>query len=256
MPLTPAHAAAALPLSRVRPRLPLAALVVGTMAPDFEYLLRLAPRGRFGHSPLGLIAFCLPAGLLVHLAYERVVRPALVGLLPPGVATAAGPERRAGLVAAALALLLGALSHVAWDGFTHDSGWAVARLPGLREQVAPAAIPGLRWYTLLQHASTLVGLAVVLAWGGRWLRRLPAGARRYAPAQGARSARTALALLSVAALAGLANGARALSASAPVLLGYAAVGAMSGLAVAAFAYGVWVASRRGVPGVAPTTWRR
>jgi hypothetical protein len=242
VPLTPAHAAAALPLSRLR--LPLAALVVGTMAPDFEYLLRLAPRGSFGHTPLGLVAFCLPVGLFVHLAHERVVRPALVDLLPPGVVAALEPGRRANLAAAALALLLGALTHVAWDGFTHASGWAVARLPGLRGPVAPSAMPTLRWYTLLQHASTLVGAVVVLASVAGWLRRQPASARRYTPAQRTHSARTAGALLSVAALASLANGARVLPASVSLVLGYAAVGAMSGLAVALFTYGLWVASRR------------
>jgi hypothetical protein len=47
MPLTPAHAAAALPLRslahRLGLRLPLSALMIGTLAPDFEYLFRLKP---------------------------------------------------------------------------------------------------------------------------------------------------------------------------------------------------------------------
>ena len=64
MPVTPAHAALALPLSRVAPALPLAPLVIGTLSPDFEYLLRLAPTGRFAHSLLGLVVFCVPVSLL------------------------------------------------------------------------------------------------------------------------------------------------------------------------------------------------
>jgi len=37
MPLTPSHAAAALLLRQFAPRLPLAALVIGSLSPDFEY---------------------------------------------------------------------------------------------------------------------------------------------------------------------------------------------------------------------------
>ena len=92
MPFTPSHAAAALLLRRAFRTLPPAALVLGTLSPDFEYLLRLAPRGRFGHSPEGLLLFCLPASLAAWLLYLRLIRPALRELLPPGLAAAVGPS--------------------------------------------------------------------------------------------------------------------------------------------------------------------
>jgi hypothetical protein len=75
MPFTPAHAAAAWPVRRVVPALPLAPLAIGTFSPDFEYLLRLEPSGAFGHTPLGLLVFCLPLSLLGRLAFERWIRP-------------------------------------------------------------------------------------------------------------------------------------------------------------------------------------
>src|SRR6185295_14718341 len=138
MPVTPAHAALALPLSRAAPALPLAPLVIGTLSPDFEYLLRLSPTGRFAHSVVGLVVFCVPVSLLAWGMWRAIVCPALVCLLPPGMAVmmsegARGTPRSVAALAGlgALAALLGALSHVAWDGFTHANGWAVAHLPVL-----------------------------------------------------------------------------------------------------------------------------
>jgi hypothetical protein len=235
VPFTPAHAAAALPISRRLPRLPLAALVVGTMAPDFEYLLRLAPRGGFGHTPLGLVVFTFPAGVLAWAAYVRLVRPAVTRLLPPGLARALGPAPRATVGAVALAVLVGAVSHVAWDGFTHPAGWAVARLPVLLSPVAPGS--RLAWYTLLQHASTVVGGAVVVGWALRWVRRQPRGARRYPPGGAGRAGSVAVGLAAFALAAGALNALRAQPTTVSTVAGYAVVGAMTGLVVALLAYG-------------------
>ncbi|HEX8246031.1 MAG TPA: DUF4184 family protein, partial [Longimicrobium sp.] len=135
MPITPAHAAAAWPLHRAWRRLPLAALVIGTFSPDLEYVLRLEPRGKFGHSPLGLLVFCVPVTLAVWWAWRALVRPALVPLLPSGPRAALespSPGRRTDVLPLAVfAALLGAATHVLWDGFTHDTGWAVAMFPAL-----------------------------------------------------------------------------------------------------------------------------
>jgi hypothetical protein len=79
VPLTFAHPA--VPLARLG--LPLSALVVGSMAPDFVYSLRLAPRGSFGHTLPGLVLFCLPAGLAVLWAFHRLMKRPLLALGPP-----------------------------------------------------------------------------------------------------------------------------------------------------------------------------
>jgi Domain of unknown function (DUF4184) len=84
MPVTPAHAALALPLSRAVPVLPLAPLMIGTLSPGFEYLLRLSPTGHFAHSLAGLVVFCVPVSLLAWGIWRAIVRPAFVRLLPPG----------------------------------------------------------------------------------------------------------------------------------------------------------------------------
>ena len=245
MPVTPAHAALALPLSRAAPSLPLAPLVIGTLSPDFEYLLWLSPTGRFAHSLVGLVVFCVPVSLLVWGMWRAIVRPAFERLLPPGMAAMmsegarAAPRSVAALAGlGALAALLGALSHVAWVAFTHANGWAVAHLPVLRGEASLGWPLGVRWYRVLQHASSVVGMAVVVAWGASWVASVPPPARVFAPGQAARSLGVTLALLGVAAGTGTLNALRASSDRLPTVLGFAAVGAMAGLGLAALVHGV------------------
>ncbi len=237
MPLTPSHAAAALLLKRLPFRLPLAALVIGTLSPDFEYLFRLAPRGRFGHSLPGLVLFCLPVSLLVWGAYRAWIRPAMRDLLPPGLAAGDHP-RPTSVPAVACTILLGALSHVVWDGFTHVNGFAVALLPGLREPVTPSLAPGIVAYKALQHGSTVVGGLVLLLSLAGWVRTRPPAARRFAPGQAARALRVAAGVLGAAALAAVLNGLRGLDGGMANGLGYAAVGAMVGFGIALLTYGL------------------
>lgn len=236
MPLTPSHAAAAWPVRRLAPWLPLDALVLGTMSPDFEYILRLRVYGRFGHTPLGLLLFCLPVGLAACALFRVVVRPALVRHLPAGMRPAAA--RHAWLTSAA-AVLAGAVTHVVWDGFTHGSADFVVRTPALREAVA-GRVPV---YTVLQHLSTLAGAVFIAMWVRAWVRRHPPEARRYASGERAAAVRVACAILAFAALAAVANGARRVQVGLEPALGYAAVGGMAGLAVACVAYGIAARAR-------------
>jgi Domain of unknown function (DUF4184) len=250
MPVTPAHAALALPLSRAAPALPLAALVIGTLSPDFEYLVRLSPTGRFAHSPVGLVAFCVPVALLAWGLWCAVVRPALVSLLPPGMALATSrgasgagrsPMALAGL--GAVAAFLGALSHVFWDAFTHADGWAVAHLPALGGEATVVWPLGVRRYKVLQYVSSAAGMAVLAAWGVQWVVRFPPRDRLFAPGQAGRSAGVVLALLGVAAGAGVLNALRAPSGRLAAALGFAIVGAMAGLVAAALAYALLARAR-------------
>lgn len=238
MPLTPSHSAAALLLHRLAPRLPLAALVIGSLSPDFEYLLRLAPRGRFAHTPAGLVLFCLPVSLAVWGLYHAWMRPVVRDLMPPGLALRYAPQCHARWAAGALAALLGALSHLVWDGFTHVDGFVVTRLPPLGS-VAFSAPAGLRWYTLLQHASTVLGAVAVAAYAaGRW-RGLPPQARRFAPGQPRRVVAALVALFLASSSGALLNACRVADRGLAPLLGHAAVGAMVGFALGS----VWVAAR-------------
>jgi hypothetical protein len=142
------------------------------------------------------------------------------------------------VVAAAIAILAGAITHDVWDGFTHEYGWAVARLPTLAQPAFPSIAARLPWFKFLQHGSTVVGGIVVLAWAVAWLRRQPRDARRYAPGAARRSIVDATTILAISTLPGIANSFPGREFGLANALGYAAVGSMSGLAVVLLVYGL------------------
>lgn len=251
VPFTVSHAAVAWPLSRLVPQLPAAALAIGAMSPDFEYLVRLAPRSHLSHTPVGVFAFCLPVAMAAWLAYRYLVRPAALELLPAALATEQ-PDRREPIgsttLAAALAIVLGAFSHLAWDAFTHQDGLAVAAIPVLRQDVVPGH-DGLLWCQLLQHVSTLVGLVILGVWGLRAWQRLPPQARRLEPGQLPGLAASLAFVMACSAVGGFLDGHRAWGGGVVSVLAFAAVGAMDGAAFAllSIGLGMWVSrTRRGL----------
>lgn len=191
MPLTlPAHAAAVLPLLRVkRPWVKPCALVVGTCAPDLAYALHFHRTD--SHTLTGLFLFCVPVGLLTLAWLEGLVLPVLRRTVPEvgGVEwarflrTDGLPRTVRAWACAALCILLGAVTHLLWDGFTHWSMWPASVLyPNVRVPMAGRLLPLAR---VLQHVCSLVGSLVVLGYmvrcypklrpapGGSWRAFLP-----------------------------------------------------------------------------------
>ncbi|MFO0660503.1 MAG: DUF4184 family protein [Polyangiaceae bacterium] len=172
MPLTfPSHAAAILPLRHIPwvKQLSTPALVVGSTAPDLVYLF--ASKGASTHRPLGLLYFCLPIGLLAFLYVEALTLPVISPLvLPyfsekwhPLAARLFGPRtlpsRFVDWLRVGAAIMIGAGTHQLWDGFTHEWMWPARVLyPG--KLIGPAEHPMLL-SKLLQHSSSLLGLAIV-----------------------------------------------------------------------------------------------
>ena len=234
MPFTlshPAMAAPVWPLVR-RQYLPLCALAIGTMAPDFEYLWRLQIEWRWSHTLLGVFYFCLPVGFLALGVWVFLLRTPTRRLF----AMAPAPLSISGRwwILAALAIVLGALTHIAWDGFTHGFGWATNLWPGLRRTVrfGDVAIPV---FNLLQLLSTAIGGLVVLAW-------LVHEVRRGTPRALGAAWRIAVVVLigTLATLLAVWNARRAGLASdywtTDIQLGRAAVGALLGVVVGLAAY--------------------
>lgn len=205
MPFTLAHPVAALPIWHASGRrLRLAALVIGSTAPDYEYFLRMQPGGTFGHTIPGLFLFCFPAAWLVLWLFDRFARRGVQALLPSGwqLPLAPGQHRHSALTTAG-ALLLGAASHVIWDAFTHKTGLGVMLLPVLAEPVS-AGSWSVPWYKVLQHGSTALGVAVLGTLAIRWARCQPS-------VPPGRLARCAVMLLGVPLVVGVLNGLRFIS---------------------------------------------
>jgi hypothetical protein len=247
MPLTPSHAVAAPLIQRViRPLgiiLPMSALVIGTMVPDFEYLIRLSPGGGEWHTRVGLVEYCLPAGLATWWIFRTVIGPTLLRLLPPGLGDAAratvapGPTYR--LVPGALAAIaIGAVSHDLWDSFTHLDGWAARQLPWLRHRFYIGPHEWVRYFLVLQYLSSVLGLLAVIAILWHWVAKHPRAARHVPVGERAWRAREAALLLLSAILGAVLNASRSHPPGRAWTLGLAAVGAMSALALALLVYGI------------------
>src|SRR6185295_11213171 len=166
MPFTVSHAAAVLPLHRLSPhKLPLTALMVGSMAPDFGYFFSHEASRALTHSFIGLFIFALPVGLAVWLFYVAVLEKATITLLSDRWHTrfAHTDAITAALVGrACIAIVLGAITHLLWDSFTHRFTFVTNAFPVLRDPT-----PGLAWmpiYHLLQGISSVVGLVILGIW--------------------------------------------------------------------------------------------
>ncbi|MBO0720492.1 MAG: DUF4184 family protein [Blastocatellia bacterium] len=178
MPFTLSHTAAIIPIAR-KP-LVFSALVVGSMSPDFPYFINLAPRGEFGHTIPGIFLFCLPAGMLLLWVFHRLMKFPLFSLLPLTLQVRLISHARdfnfwpiARHLWVITSLLIGIMTHVFWDGFTHEYGWAVSWLPILDRPVIELGSKSILLCNLLQHSGTFVGGCVILLCFIRWIDRAP-----------------------------------------------------------------------------------
>src|SRR5262245_32559772 len=175
MPFTVAHAAAVLPLGRLsKYRLPMSALMVGAMSPDFAYFLPVEISRFTTHDLPGIFQFCLPAGLAVWLVFVLLLERPTIALLPDAWRLRLAPTASVTLPLlgfASLAIVLGAATHVIWDSFTHASP-VVYALPPLHEVRVEIGPFNPRLFKLLQYLSSVFGMVVLAIWAWR-LRRLP-----------------------------------------------------------------------------------
>jgi hypothetical protein len=183
MPFTVSHVAAVLPAHRWLSRWHVfSAAVIGSMVPDFGVMMRGAYYDRWRtHSLPGLFEFCLPVGLLTYALVLFLIKPALVEILADGpyarlrASDAATPPPdgwRWCLIM--LALLGGAITHLIWDGFTHENAPGVRMFPMLEELGPEIDGHPLHVWRWLQYGSSLAGLVVVVAALIIWLRHAPA----------------------------------------------------------------------------------
>ena len=249
MPFTVSHAAAVLPLQRFgKHPLPLTALMIGSMAPDFGYFFSHEASRLLTHSFLSLLTFSLPAGLAVWLFYVAVLEKATITLLSDRWHTRFAHTDAitpALMLRASLAIILGALTHILWDAFTHRGTFFTDAFPVL---VGPT--PGFSWlpiYHLLHGLSSVVGMVILIYWA-RHLHRQPAKSliRPYHVTE--RERVQALWLLAVAAVVtALIHWSPYIHRRYDAQLFSAAVGLMSGFAIAwcCIAVGMWIRARRG-----------
>ncbi|WP_424214315.1 DUF4184 family protein [Streptomyces sp. BI20] len=195
MPFTLSHAAAVLPALRRtgRARGPLVAsgLVCGSFAPDTVYFAEsLIPGamswGTFTHSLPGILTADLALTALLAAAWAALRGP-LLALAPARLRSRAhpllrgepwrtGPDglpptRSRAVLAAwfACSAVLGSITHVVWDAFTHHDRWGTDLVPVLNRTVA-----GLPAHSWVQYGSSALAALILLGSIAHALRHSPA----------------------------------------------------------------------------------
>jgi hypothetical protein len=176
VPFTISHAAAALPLRSLgKLRLPLSALMIGSMSPDYAYFLPGDLDRVETHSLAGLFYFCWPVSIALWLLFVRVLEQPTLALLPENWSSRFPSSNREisrrALAIASVAVILGAITHVVWDSFTHRGTVVVNAIPALHAVAFYLDGWRIRWFLVLQLASSVAGILLLAIWA--W--RLPPG---------------------------------------------------------------------------------
>ncbi len=173
--MIPSHQAPVLPLKRWKPAwFSGLALVLGSIAPDLVFIFRLDETGSpASHTFPGQILITMPFVVVLHTLATALVLPWLLPRLPDGapfhfhsLARCRPASDLLGLAKVALSGLIGGLTHVAIDGFTHGdhSGWALPLLPVLGTSL-PGPFGPLPLYDALQIGLTIgLGAWALVAW--------------------------------------------------------------------------------------------
>lgn len=165
MPFTFSHPAIVLPLTYLPKQwFSLTGLVIGSITPDFEYFLRMRIKSIYSHTFDGIFWFDLPLGLLLAFIFHNLIRDRLFNNLPSALQTRLSSLKKFNWneyfktkwYLVVISIILGAASHILWDGFTHENGYFVQIFSELASSVVlfENQIPVFK---ILQHLSSLLG---------------------------------------------------------------------------------------------------
>lgn len=167
MPFTFAHPAIVLPIKKKWSNyFNLTALVLGSMAPDFEYFIKLRIENKIGHYLIGFVTFNLPLVIIFSLIFHCVIKNTLIVHLPAKVNSLIKQEEKQNLYHKSewikwilifiSSAIIGMFSHTLWDSFTHESGYFVLMFPVLKSKIYIIPV-----YKFLQHGGTIMGFCVI-----------------------------------------------------------------------------------------------
>ena len=158
-------------------RLDSTSLVIGSMAPDFEYFAHGEQAGSFSHTLAGVALFCIPATFVLGLLWVGLVRGPVLTVAPLWLRRRLMPQPwqarwTVWVVASCIvSAAIGALTHLGWDGFTHAQGFFTRRVPVLHTPIDVPVLGVLALHRVLQYASSVVGLVVLAIVVVRMLRQ-------------------------------------------------------------------------------------
>lgn len=140
------------------------------MIPDFEYFLRMKLQSNYSHTLEGIFWFDLPLAILVSFVFHNLVKKKFIDNLPLFFKSRffvfKAFDWNAHFIknwwVVCLSIVIGTLSHIFWDSFTHYEGYFVDKFRVLQNNVTlfNLEIPILK---IAQHTSTFLG-AILILW--------------------------------------------------------------------------------------------
>lgn len=188
MAFTIAHMAAALPFKRSTRWLNFEALLLGTMLPDLPYFLprfldQTGTAAQQSHQWLGIVSYCLPWGLLIILLWFYLLKPAAQALGQPWynalqsqshflhyhtshnsfnyqILSSIKPHLVFWLTVVC-GLIVGAATHLLWDGITHPNGFIAQHIGWLQYSFTLIGLGDMTIARTLQYLSSLGALGLL-----------------------------------------------------------------------------------------------
>ena len=169
MPFTFSHPSIVLPLKKLSPKwFSMTGLIIGSMLPDFEYFIRMRMRSTFSHNINALWYFHLPLGILITFIFHNLIRDFLIDNLPLFFKSRFYYMRdinwndyfRKKWYVVIYSLILGTLTHLFWDNFTHWNGYFAKIFPILKNYIYIFGVK-VHYLRILQHTSTILGGLII-----------------------------------------------------------------------------------------------
>lgn len=176
MPFTVSHSVAILPLQRyLRPYIIFSALIIGSMIPDIDHFIPLFYLNIFTHTIPGIFSAAVPLGLLFFWIFQHHLKRPAIYLMPRYLQSRLGQfeaplSLRKNFFKVIFSLMLGAFTHILWDGFTHINGIGVKLFPMLKYSVFQISGYDGTIYKILQHGGSIAGLLILAHSMMSWLK--------------------------------------------------------------------------------------
>jgi hypothetical protein len=170
MPFTFSHPAAVLPLGFLPRRfISMTGLIAGSMAPDFEYFLRMRSLSFYSHTWLGILWFDLPLTIFLAFIFHQLVRNKLIDNSPLFITRRLVVYKSfdwkkhfmANFLVVIVSIIIGAASHILWDRFTHEGKIFIHVIDQVENDFIIAGYSFSR-YRMLQDVSSMIGGLVVV----------------------------------------------------------------------------------------------
>lgn len=173
MPWTFSHPAVVFPIkhSFLGKWLSLPAMILGSLNPDLLYSFGLYRLASEAHRIVGWLSIGLPLCFIIYVIILKLASP-LSTVIPFAIKKTQDRSIR-NICILAISFFIGALTHIVWDSFTHDTGTMVRSWSFLQFNLTMTDKQEIAIYKILQHSGSLLGLLYLSYQYWRYHRKQP-----------------------------------------------------------------------------------